>query len=255
MISCTVPRISIPHQSSMELNGSDFLRNVSHLGVLQRDSLAVAKILAGNIPSFYYRFKRIKISIYDSLEHKMIRASYFVALDYLCIGNDADWVRMPLTPMAAQMIADSSNCFLPTVKMVDQIYERAKVKLEPVPMYAFRDSVVTFWHHHLIIEGQRKNRKGLLAGIKKDVVLSDRINREGKEDRVAIYGWHKLDGNPIQALYTGHVNWYVDYSHGIRLIDRRIKIGRKWMDYLDVLNDDRLHKLICDDLYCDFYHY
>lgn len=130
----------------------------------------------------------------------MIPASYFVAPDYLCIGNDEDWVRLPLTPMAAQMIADLSNCFLPTVKMVDQIYDRAKVKLQPVPMYAFRDSFVTFWHHHLIIEGQRKNRKGLIAGIKKDVVLSDRISHEGKEDRVAIYGWHQLDGNPIQPL-------------------------------------------------------
>ena len=53
--------------------------------------------------------------------------------------------------------------------------KHAKVKLEPVPMYAFRDSTPTMWQHHLIIEGQRKGRKGLIAGIKKDVVISGKI--------------------------------------------------------------------------------
>ncbi|MBK8139832.1 MAG: hypothetical protein IPK57_01615 [Chitinophagaceae bacterium] len=51
--------------------------------------------------------------------------------------------------------------------MADDIYKAAKVKLEPVPMYAFRDSTPTMWHHHLVIEGQRKGREGLIAGIKK----------------------------------------------------------------------------------------
>ena len=102
--------------------------------------------------------------------------------------------------MTAQRIADSLNCFLPTRKMVDDIYRDAAVKLEPVPLFAFRDSAVIFWHHHLIIEGQKKNRKGLIAGIKKDVVLSEKVTRDTKSNRVAIYGWHKLDGKPIQPL-------------------------------------------------------
>ena len=56
--------------------------------------------------------------------------------------------------------------------MVNDIYRQATVKLEPVPMYAFRDSTITMWHHHMIVEGQRRGRKGLIAGIKKDVVIS-----------------------------------------------------------------------------------
>jgi len=55
-------------------------------------------------------------------------------------------------------------------------------------MYAFRDSSITMWQHHLIIEGQRKGKKGLIAGIKKDVVLSGKIPRDAKPDREAIYG-------------------------------------------------------------------
>ena len=144
--------------------------------------------------------------------------------------------------------------------MVDDIYKTAKIKLEPVPMYAFRDSTPTMWQHHLIVEGQRKGRKGLIAGIQKDVVISGKMSRDPipkaiGPDRVAIYGWHKLDGNPIQPLYTGHVYWWVDYSQGIRLVCRKIKVEKKWMDYIDVLNDPVLKKLLCDEEWCDFYRY
>ena len=157
--------------------------------------------------------------------------------------------------MTAQRIADSLHCFLPTRKMVNDIYLQAKVVLEPVPLFAFRDSALVFWHHHLIIEGQRKGRAGLIAGIKKDVVISDKLTRSEKTDRVAIYGWHKLNGRPIQPLYTGHVNWYVDYSHGVRLVYRRIRVGKQWMDYTEVMKHPVYRKLLCDELHCDVTRY
>ena len=221
----------------------------------QRDSLAVHEILSGNIPSFYKKFVGIHTSIFDSSTQKEVHAIYFVAPDYLCIGTNDDWARIPLTPMAAQIIADSFHCFLPTRKMVNDIYQQAVVKLEPVPMYAFRDSSVTMWQHHLIVEGQRKLRKGLIAGIKKDVVLSDQVSRYPKPDHEAIYGWHKLDGKPIQPLYIGHINWWVDYSHGIRLVYKTIWVDGKKMDYTEVLSNPRLRKLLCDETFCDFYRY
>ena len=219
----------------------------------QRDSLAVQEILAGNIPSFLRKFVPVTSEIIDSLGIAH-HALFFVSPDYLSVGTDNDWVRVPLTPMAAQKIADNFNCFLPTRKIVDLIYKQATVKLEPVPMYAFRDSSVTMWQHHLIIEGQRKGRKGLVAGIKKDVVISAKI-RDAKPNHEAIYGWHRLDGKPIQPLYTGHINWWVDYSHGIRLIYRKIKVDGKEMDYIDVLKDPILQKALCDEEVCDFFRY
>ena len=186
---------------------------------------------------------------------KIHQAVFFVSPDYLSIGTDEDWARIPLTPMAAQKIADSFNCFLPTRKMVDLIYQQSTVKLEPVPMYAFRDSSVTMWQHHLIIEGQRKGKKGLIAGIKKDVVISGKISRDAKPDREAIYGWHQLNGKPIQPLYTGHINWWVDYSHGIRLIYRKIKVDGRLMDYTDILKHRFYQKLLCDEEWCDCFKY
>ena len=132
-----------------------------------RDSFALKEILAGNVPGFLKKFVAINVSVSDSSNGKTIKATYYVSPDYLSVGTDDDWARINITPMAAQRIADSFQCFLSTRKIADDIYKAAKVKLEPVPMYAFRDSTPTMWHHHLIIEGQRKGRKGLIAGIQK----------------------------------------------------------------------------------------
>lgn len=235
--------------------GNEFYHKAFAMKWAARDSFVVKEALAGNVPDFLKKFSAINVSITDSFTDKTINATYYVSPDYLSIGNDNDWARINITPHAAQRIADSFHCFLPTRKIADDIYKAASVKLEPVPMYAFRDSTPTMWHHHLIVEGQRKGRKGLIAGIQKDVVISGKISRDPKPDRVAIYGWHKLDGKPIQPLYTGHIYWWVDYSQGIRLVYRKIKVQGKWMDYMDVLKDPHLQKLLCDEEFCDFYHY
>ena len=254
--ACTsVKRINVPRKDGFTINGGDFYNQAVAMQWKQRDSFAVSQILAGNIPGFLEKFVAINVFIVDSITKTKIHAVYYVAPDYLSIGNNKNWARIPLTPMAAQQIADSFHCFLPTPKMVNDIYKAAKVKLEPVPMYAFRDSTITMWQHHLIIEGQRAGRKGLIAGIKKDVVISDKILTAKRPDCVAIYGWHQLNEKPIQPVYTGHVNWYVDYSHGIRLVYKKIKVNGMWMDYTDVLKNEKLRPLLCDDKSCNFYRY
>jgi hypothetical protein len=245
----------VPTRSTDAITGSGFYKQTLTMQWKQRDSLAVQEILTGNIPSFLKNFVPVQVGTRDSASGKTINATYYVMPDYLSIGSDKDWARVPLTPMAAQQLADRFECFLPTRKMVNDIYTAAEVRLEPVPMYIFRDSSITMWQHHLIIEGQRRDRKGLIAGIKKDVIISDKITRDPKPDRVAIYGWHKMDGKAIQPLYTGHVNWYVDYSHGIRLVYQKIKVNGQWMDYKAVLQDAVLKRLLCDEQWCDCYRY
>ncbi len=79
------------------------------------------------------------------------------------------------------------------------------------------------------------------------MVTTTKLLDQLKKDKVAIYGWHKPDGKAIQPLYTGHVNWYVDYSHGIRLVYRRIKVNGKFMDYREVLNHPVFHHLLTDE--------
>lgn len=231
--------LTLPARQPAAITGSDLYKQAGSLKWNEREPLIEKEILSGNIPAFLRKFVRINTSITDS--GRIIKAYYFVSPDYLSVGSNDDWARVPLTPMTAQHIADSLQCFLPTRKIVDDIYRQSTVKLEPVPLFAFRDSAITFWHHHLIIEGQRKNKKGLIAGIKKDVLMSQR------PDRVTIYGWHKPDGKPIQPMYSGHINWYVDYSHGIRLVYKKINVMGRWMNYEDVLNHPIYKKLLSDE--------
>ncbi len=95
----------------------------------QRDSFAILQFRTGNIPAFLLEFTPVRIRYTDSLSGKTYKAIYYVAPDYFSVGTNEDWARVPLTPMAAREIADSLNCFLPSRKMVDDIYRAATVKL------------------------------------------------------------------------------------------------------------------------------
>ncbi|MBC7820524.1 MAG: hypothetical protein IAG10_26870, partial [Planctomycetaceae bacterium] len=159
-------------------------------------------------------------------------------------GTDEDFFRVPITPQTATVIADAVAGSLITTKISDDVFAAAELKLDPKPLTKNRDSVATFWQHHRIIEEQLlgKPRGSLVAGIKKDVVLSNRLRE--KPHKVAIYGWHHPDGRPIQSLYVGHVDWYVDYSHGVRLMSGQILVDGHTLKVADVLKDSRLHPLL-----------
>src|SRR5207253_2851968 len=86
-----------------------------------------------------------------------------VSVDYLGVGSAGDFVRMPMTPMTAQRLAEKWGCVLPTRKLVDAIYREAKVKVEPRPMTEKREAVGTFATHNEIIEQQRSGKTGLIA--------------------------------------------------------------------------------------------
>ncbi|HSC52324.1 MAG TPA: hypothetical protein VLC98_01795 [Phnomibacter sp.] len=234
--------------------GTRFFELAKSVSWKQRDSLALDWFSRGAIPGFWKQFSSVTISRKDSLGKKQ-RLQYWVSPDYFAVGTNNDWVRVPITPMAAQQMMDDVQCVFPTRKMVDQVYDAATVKLAPVPMYAFRDSGITMYQHHLMIEGQRKGKKGLIAGIKKDVAITYKVPYGAKTDRVAIYGWHQLNGKAIQPLHLGHVNWYVDYSHGIRFVSTTAKMNGKTITIDKVLSDPSLQSLLCNEDTCGNYRY
>jgi hypothetical protein len=167
--------------------------------------------------------------------------------DYLAVGGDDDFVRMPLTPQTAQRIADRFGCVLPTRKIVDAIDRAAEVRLAPRPLTENRQAASTFLRHQRIIESQRAGRPlGLLVtGVKKDVVLSPRIFE--RPNRLALYGWRKLDGRPIQDLTIVHTDRYVDYSHGVRLVNDVIEIAGRKKRISDLLKDETLCAIVSDE--------
>ncbi len=84
-----------------------------------------------------------------------------------------------------------------------------------------------------------------MAGHKKDVVIANRLFKT--RGKVAIYGWHKPDGKPIQPLYTGHAASHVDYSHGIRLVSRRMMVNGVATTIEEVLADPAAAPLLSNE--------
>lgn len=248
-------RLVTTHVSGYDaIPASAVLERVSGLDLKSREGYLVQQVMAGNFPQFMRKMVKIKTEMILP-GGRTVNAHYYVTPDYLSVGNNRDFFRIPLTPQAGETIARHFGCFLPTRKMVDDIYRAAHVKLTPQPLLEEREHARTFYRHHQLIEGQRAGRKGLIAGIKKDVVISEKVALDPRPDRVAIYGWHKPDGKPIQPLYTGHVDWYVDYSHGIRLVYEYMVVDGKQMHYTEVLRDPYLRQLLCDEEACTFTRY
>jgi hypothetical protein len=80
------------------------------------------------------------------------------------------------------------------------------------------------------------------AGHKLDVVMTSQLS--GHPGEIAIYGWHHPDGQPIQPLYVGATDSLVVFSHGIRLVDRRVLVDGAWSDLLDVWRDPGLAPIV-----------
>ncbi len=211
-----------------------------------REAVIQRELLAGNIPSFLRTLHTVRDSATAS-DGRLHVIEYDVMPDYLAIGDDADFVRMPMTPHTAQVFADAYGYVLPTRRMVNAIWRAATVQLEPQPLTEAREASGTFLQHHRRIEAQLAgaSRRALVAGIKKDVVVSNRLLE--RANRVAIYGWHHQNGEPIQPLYVGHVDWYVDYSHGVRLVKRTMRVDGTPMSFEQVAIHPVLHVLVSDE--------
>lgn len=239
-------RIAFPPRPADPLTGSRFQQQIAALPPEQREAAILREIISGNVPEFLRRLKPIRVEATDDIGAKHV-ATYFVMADYLAVGTDDDFVRVPITPATATTIADKFDALLITAKVSGDIFAAAQVKLDPKPLTKDRDAAATFFQHHQIIEEQLRGKpRGLLVtGIKKDVVLTNRLKE--KPHKVAIYGWHYLDGRPIQSLYVGHVDWYVDYSHGVRLMSQQIIVDGQSLKVADVLKDSRLCPLLSNE--------
>ena len=243
--------VSLPPRSSTAPIGDQLAVSLNALNLADREQKILHEILAGNVPESWRRF--VPVRIFRSIDGKPQELIMFVSPDYVSVGSDANSLRIPLSPGVAQSLADQLNCLLPTRQLVNSIYETATLQLAPQPMEPTDEMthVSYFAKHHKAIEQQlaekypRRCLGQLIAGHKKDVVLTPQIaNAPG---RVAIYGWHKAIDQPIQPLYTGHRNSWVDYSHGIRLIARKAYLNGSACDLGDLLADERLHVLVSDE--------
>jgi hypothetical protein len=236
----------IPARSAKALTGSAFIASVDGLSRGEREAAILRELLAGNIPSFLRALSRVDVTA-SSTDGAVHTLSYDVMPDYLAIGSDEDFVRMPMNPYTAQAFCDAFGFVLPTRRMVNDIWKAAVVKVDPRPLTQDRESPATFLEHHRIIEQQigGTERGTLVAGIKKDVVVTNRLLE--RASRVAIFGWHYTTGEPIQPVYAGHVDWYVDYSHGIRPVRRSMRADGIARPFEAIMSDPRVRDLLSDE--------
>jgi hypothetical protein len=64
---------------------------------------------------------------------------------------------------------------------------------------------------------------------------------------VLIYGWHWTTGKAIQPLTNVHQDYYMDYSHGIRLVRRAMTVDGKKITMEEALADPVLNALLSDE--------
>lgn len=243
--------VTLPDRPADARSGSQFMQDILGMNFSQREPLILQEFLNGNIPDISREFISCSSDFLDAdgISH---RVEYDVMSDYLSIGSDADYCRIPMGPKTAQAIADAYGCILSTRKLCDDIWRHATVRLNPIPYAPVGDNnsrVYKFIEHNTDINAARTAAGGqifeLIAGIKKDVVICNALKT--KPGYVAIYGWHYPSGTPIQPLYTGHVDYYVDYSHGIRLINAIVRVDGVPMNAHDILQDPLLYKLLSDE--------
>jgi hypothetical protein len=242
---------SVPPRSPASRSGSSFINSIRNLNSSTREFLVLREIEKGNVPKFLRHFVPININGSDK-NGRSQRLTIWVMRDYLSVGSDKDYVRIPLTPIAARKIAEDNNLMLPTSKLVDEIYRSASIHLDPIsmtpgPRMASVDYIVR--HNRLItkdlIEKRQLEAKSdfyLLAGHKKDVVETEQLNT--RPDRVAIYGWHQNPKRVIQPLSLVHGINYVDYSHGIRFVARDALLNGRTVDLLKLMEHPSLSSLV-----------
>jgi hypothetical protein len=215
----------------------------------QREQAILSEILKGNLPSFLRKLVPVKLK--HLANGRSLTATIFVMPDYLAIGSDKDFLRIPMNLYTATAIVARFGFVLPTKKIVDAIYDQSSYHFKPRPMPPGPQMRSTEYYriHNAMIEGQSRALGiplgELVSGDKKDVVITNRLAR--KPDRIAIYGWHRSRGAPIQPLSTVHGARYADYSHGIRLVSEVAVLNGELRSIYGILENSSLAKVLSDE--------
>jgi hypothetical protein len=232
------------------LTGSQFTASINDIDPRLRERVILQAILNGNIPEFLRKLVPVKLTAHPP-GGPVVTATIFVMPEYLAIGSDQDFLRIPMNLYTAAAAATHMGFVLPTRKIVDAIYQQSAFHFAPEPMQAgprMRSTEYYREHNQMIEEQFRQigaSIGALISGHKKDVVISNLLAKN--PGHIAIYGWHRTNGVPIQPLTTVHGACYADYSHGIRLISETVLLNGEPRSIYDLLADPILASVLSDE--------
>lgn len=249
-----IPTRITPTSSERKLAASELLQNVNELDFSKFETTVANALLDGHVPSWMLGFLDLKVEFVELNQAKKRVITLRVLRDYLTIGDDVDNLRVPLSPIVAQKIADEWNCMLPTTHLVNLAWRQAFQRLTPDPWGPPYDhnsmaSLSRIKAFNAKINKQMSDKdyetRFLTVGHMKDVVITNALR--ARRNQVAIYGWHQSTGKPIQNLYLGHSNTYYDYSHGIRFWSRECLLDGQQRDLVDLLQDPSLSRALSSE--------
>ncbi len=151
-------QLTIPPRSPNAKSGSEFMQYVMNMSFEDRETQIYNEVSTGNIPSFLRKLKQVEAT-FDDVNGVSHTVKYEVMPDYLAIGSDSDFCRIPTGPITAQRLADLFGAVMPTRKLVDNIYSNCEIKLEPVtytPVGNQNELVSKFIEHNNAIQQQFK---------------------------------------------------------------------------------------------------
>lgn len=247
---CAGTAQGIPTRPADAPGGRAFAGSVAGYGEPQREAAIRQQLLAGNLPRFLRELQPATL-VAKLADGRPVQLTLCVLSDYLSIGSDDDFLRVPMGLDSALAVAARFGFTLPTRRIVDLIYRQAAVHLQPQPLPpgdAMRSTATYVQHQALVAQQQAQqgaSAGALTAGHKKDLVLTPRLWTA--PGRVAIYGWHRSAAAPIQPLSTVHGARYADYSHGVRLVGRTVWLDGVARSIFDLLADPLLAPLLSDE--------
>jgi hypothetical protein len=220
-------------------------------GIPERDRMILDMLGAGYSPPYDWT------QLVSATDRGMMRL--LVGADAVKVGDESDAVRVNLSQLAAQELADRHDCALLTPKLNDLVWEQSAVKPPPMTIDPYPDSQT--W---AMVEHSRRLDEALplgmppsmlVANVGKGAVNSTLLWRpEPRPAKMAIYGWHVPSGHEpaatpdggrvIQAESIRHVAYFVDYSATVRFVRREVEFtddsGSRVLDLAAVAADPEL---------------
>jgi hypothetical protein len=214
-----------------------------------RESKVLEFARAGYVPKFMCRWVPVPVTCPGH------SGTMYVLPDYFCLGTDADFVRVRVNPVTAELIClEAGGCFLPTVQVVNTIYRYAQQK--PVaqpwgPPYDHSMLLTQRWRVQDNKVAKTMSDHGwqpgpLTAGHMKDIVIGKGLAC-ARGEIVGIFGWFDAKGVAIQgptANWRDHKWTYADYAHGFRAVHPILQVDGQDRSIPEILQDSSLAPLL-----------
>ena len=230
--------LDMPDRKPDSATGSQFIDLISTVPQNIRDEATLDQLMEGNVPTYLRKLLPVDITFGKN------KLTYFVTPDYLSIGHDNDFVRMPLSAISAQKIAYYFRCCLPTRKMVIDIWRSSVIRLEPIEIFGAPDTQLIKQHNDLIT-GQMLGAFGLMSGAKRDVVVSTGLQKSPSSGY--LYGFMNPNGTPRQPLNGKRSSGSCDYSMGVRLVSRTAVWNDEPIDLFDMMINTPVVHMVSDE--------